>query len=67
MLHGDYMVTNELIESQWPRHQLNNSFTYMLEKQTSIEQKIQNKDFWKWCPNWVIQKFITICWLKFLF
>jgi hypothetical protein len=32
MLYGDYMVTNELIESQWPRHQLNNSLTYMLEK-----------------------------------
>jgi hypothetical protein len=29
MLYGDYMVTNELIESQRPRHQLNNSLTYM--------------------------------------
>jgi hypothetical protein len=32
MLYGDYMVPNELIEFQWPRHQLNNSLTYMLEK-----------------------------------
>ncbi len=34
------MVTNELIESQRPRHQLNNFLTYMLEKKNINPTKI---------------------------
>jgi hypothetical protein len=42
MLYEDYMVTNELIESQWMRHQLNNFLTYMLEK-TNINPTKESK------------------------
>jgi hypothetical protein len=39
MLNEDYMGINELIESQWPRDQLNNSLTYMLKKDNHQSNK----------------------------
>jgi hypothetical protein len=40
MLNEHYMVTNELIESQWPRDQLNNSLTYMLRPRDQVNNSL---------------------------
>jgi hypothetical protein len=42
MLNEDYMVIDELIKSQWPRDQLNNSLKYML-KETNINLTKKSK------------------------
>jgi hypothetical protein len=67
MLRGPYVVINQLIKSIWKVAHLQNTLLYMLgEKKISIQQKMIKIGTFENGPSLVIQKFIVICWLKFL-
>jgi len=64
----DYGLVNELIRFMWKYTQLETFFTYILQgKKSSIWQKMTHEEiFENKVQILVIQKSITIFWLKFL-